>query len=293
MSEPYAQMLTPAFRARLERLQLAVRRSLPSTMRGDRRSLLRKGASLEFADFRPYIEGDDVRFLDWAAYARLDHLIMKLYHDEEDLQVHLLVDDSASMLPDKALFARQVAAGLGWIALRGGARVSAALLGEQIDRQPALRGVAAGERLLQFLSRPSGGGKQPLHLGCEKYANLARPWGLVLVVTDLLDPAGAAGVLNALQRRTTELSVLQVLSPQDLDPDFEGDLRLKDAEEAPSVDISLSPARIEAYRRTVRGYVAQCAELCLRRGAAFIQASSARSLEDFFVLDLARARIVR
>ena len=143
MSEPYTELLDPAFRARLERLQIAVRRALPSSLRGDRRSPTRKGLSLEFADFRPYAPGDDVRHLDWSAWARLDQLILKLFHDEEDLQLHLLIDDSASMEmgpPEKALAARRVAAALAWIGLRDGSRVSCTLIGDRLERMNAVRG---------------------------------------------------------------------------------------------------------------------------------------------------------
>jgi len=124
--------LDPHLQERVSALEVALRRSLASDLRGDRRAPKRKGISVEFADFRGYVPGDDVRHLDWATYARLDQLIVKLYHDEEDVQLHLLVDDSRSMYfgdPQKARYAREVAAAFAWIALFRQWRVSLTLLG--------------------------------------------------------------------------------------------------------------------------------------------------------------------
>ncbi|MCB9933789.1 MAG: DUF58 domain-containing protein [Planctomycetes bacterium] len=296
MNEPYAELLDPAFRARLERLQIAVRRALPSSLRGDRRSPTRKGLSLEFADFRPYAPGDDVRHLDWSAWARLDQLILKLFHDEEDLQVHLLVDDSASMAmgpPEKALAARRVAAALAWIGLRDGSRVSCTLLGDKLERLNAVRGEPALARVLAFLSQPALRGKRPLHEGCTEFANFFQPHGVVVLVSDLLDPAGVAASLKSLQRRTTEAAVVQLLAPQEVNPDLEGEVRLLDMEDGPSVETTLTPARLDAYRATVRRFIAECGETCLRRGAAFASSTTDRPLEDLFLHDLQRAGVLR
>ena len=292
----YAELLSPEFRARLAHLQVAARRALPSSMRGDRRAPLRKGISLEFADFRNYVPGDDVRHLDWSAYARLDQLVLKLCHDEEDLQVHLLVDDSASMkhgAPQKALAARRIGAALGWLSLRAGARVSAALLGESFERLPLVRGESGTERLLTFLSADCTASQKPLHRCCEEYAALARPFGIVVLISDLFDPAGPVAAVRALHRRTTEVNVLHVLSKDDTDPDLEGELRLIDAEGAPSVETTVSPARLAAYRAVVRAFIAECADLCLRRGAGYVFAAGDRALEGLFLDDMVRAGMVR
>jgi len=296
MSEENGELLVPSFRARLERLQVAVRRALPSSMRGDRRSPTRKGISLEFADFRPYTAGDDVRHLDWSAWARLDALIVKLFHDEEDLQIHLLVDDSASMKtgsPEKALCARRIASALAWIGLRNGSRVSCTLLCERPVCLNLLRGEAAIDRVLTFLSQPSLACKRPLHRACEGYASAYPPHGVVILISDLLDPAGIGATLRSLIRRTTELAVLHLLSPQDANPDLEGEVRLLDSEDGPAIETSLTPARIEAYRATVRRFIVDCGETCLRRGVAFTSVLSDRPLEDLFLHDLQKTGVLR
>lgn len=296
MTEPFKELLDPAFRARLERLQIAVRKALPSSMRGDRRSPTRKGVSLEFADFRPYAPGDDVRHLDWTALARLDQLIIKLFHDEEDLQVHLLIDDSASMnfgWPEKSLVARKVAAAMAWIGLRDGSRVSCSLLGSELKHLRPSRGEAAIQRVLNFLSEPSSATKQPLHECCSRYSRQFQPRGVVILISDLLDSVGIAPTLKSLQRQATEVNIVQVLSPEDVNPTIEGEVRLLDSEDGPPVSTTLTPARLEAYRKVVKRFIAECGETCLKRGVAFSSIVSDSRLEDLFLHDLQKAGVLR
>ena len=126
-----SSLLPPALLARLERMELVSRKVFRGRMKGERRSR-RKGQSVEFADFRNYVPGDDVRFIDWNTYARLDRLFLKLFLEEEDLHFYALIDASASMDfgdPTKLHFAKQLAAALGFIGLARGDRVKIETLG--------------------------------------------------------------------------------------------------------------------------------------------------------------------
>lgn len=290
-------LVEPEFQARLAALEFAIRRSLPSMSRGDRRAPLKKGVSLEFADFRNYVAGDDVRHLDWAGYARLDQLMIKLYHDEEDLQIHVLIDESRSMAygePSKATFARRVAAAIAYVGLVTRSRVSVVRLdGEEPAVLPLQRGSAAMAQVLDHLDRGETDSTTPIHESCRAYMARVRPRGAIVVVSDLLDPAGPGAVLRELSRAVTEVSVVQVMAPSELDPDLEGDLRLIDMETGHKVEVSLADAILQQYRKRARAFVADCAETSRRSGCAWALAKSDDDFEDFVLRVLVAEGVLR
>src|SRR5437764_15141975 len=127
-------LLDPGFMARLDQLDLISRKLLAGKMKGERRSK-RRGQSVEFADYRNYVVGDDLRFIDWNIYARLDRLFLKLFMEEEDLSLYVLVDVSKSTdygNPHKAIYLKRVAAALGYIGLVNYNRVNIVAMAEGI-----------------------------------------------------------------------------------------------------------------------------------------------------------------
>ncbi len=290
-----APLLSAEFLARLAALEVAVRKALPSTMRGDRRAS-RKGTSLEFADYRAYAPGDDVRHLDWASYARLDQLVVKLYHDEEDVRLHLVVDDSASMrfgAPSKADFARRVAAALGWIGLSHQQRVGVTLLGAAERSVPLVSGRPSFPRLLERLAEEAPPSRRPLHEACRAWIDRARPRGSIVLISDLLDPAGPLEVLRAFLRPTTEVTVCQVLAREEVDPELEGDLRLIDAESGDVVEVNATDEVLAAYRERAGRFLAHCRETARRRGVAYGSAVTDEGLEEFLLRSLVGAGVLR
>src|SRR5436190_13978446 len=147
-------LLDPDFLARLEQLELVSRKIFLGRLKGERRSK-RRGQSVEFMDFRNYVVGDDLRFLDWNLYARLDRLFIRLFLEEEDLHFYLLIDNSLSMdfgTPTKLHFAKQIAAALGFIGLVNLDRVVAEAFNDRIvQSMPPLRGRRSLWRLMEFL----------------------------------------------------------------------------------------------------------------------------------------------
>lgn len=290
-------LLDPDLQSRLSAIHVALRRSIASDQRGDRRAPRRKGISVEFADFRGYVPGDDVRHLDWATYARLDQLIVKLYHDEEDVQLHLLIDDSRSMhfgAPPKARYAREVAAAFAWIALNRQWRVSATLLGDEEQHLPLVHGAGSIARVLAHLEK--GGteaGRRPLRDACREFMARHRPRGAILLISDLFDDAGVAASLRELCRSHTEVDVIQVLAPEEISPELEGDLRLVDVETIHHVEVHATAEVLDLYRTRARRWIAGENEACRRRGAGFCSVPTDRSLETLFLRDLVAARMVR
>src|SRR5436853_5103675 len=154
-------LLAPEFLHRLEQLELVSRKIFAGRMKGERLSK-RKGQSVEFADYRNYVVGDDLRFLDWNLFARLDRLFIRLFMEEEDLHFYILLDNSLSMdfgSPTKLHYAKQVAAALGFIGLVNLDRVVIEAFNDRLVQSlPPVRGRRSLWRMMDFLTKlePAG-----------------------------------------------------------------------------------------------------------------------------------------
>ena len=279
---------------KLDRLALAASQVRMGTIKGERRST-KRGASIEFADYRDYVRGDDLRRVDWNVYARLERPYIKLLEEEEDLAVHLLVDVSQSMDygaadPDGAAegdqnkfrFTQRLAAALAYIALAAGDRLTVAVL--RGDAPAAQFGPARGRghtlRLLKFLEELAPGGSTNLDAALRSYALSARRPGLLFLLSDLFSPAGYRSGLSQLQGRGYEVAVLHVLSPDELDPPLAGDLRLIDAETGAPQDVTLDGSLRELYRRRVANWRDEIEAFCLKRRIHYLGLSTASAWDD-------------
>src|SRR5688572_20765015 len=197
-SNARAPLFDEAFLRRLEQLELASRRMTAGRMKGERRST-RRGQSVEFADYRTYASGDDLRQVDWNAYARLERLFLKLFVEEEDVTVHVLVDASRSMdygEPNKLDAARRAAAALAYLGLASMDRVSVAFLGDgAASMLPPIRGKRRALEMFRFLSEPRTERLTGLAAAARAYAGRMLGTGPLLLISDLMDP----GYLDALR----------------------------------------------------------------------------------------------
>ena len=267
----------------LERLSLWAESVRVGVMKGDRRSR-RRGASIEFADYRDYTQGDDLRRLDWNVFARLERPFIKLTEEQEDLAVHLLVDTSASMNwpPDeegaaenKLLYSLRLAGALGTIALTSGDLVQVTLFdaAAQSNWGP-FRGRANGWPLLQFLeahfaarSQAGGAAQAPaLDPALRRYAQRARRPGLLFLLSDLFSPGDVRDGLNALLARGYEVVLLHVLSPDEAAPELAGDLRLIDVETGEAAEVSPDPALLAEYAARLSAWQEELRRFCGPRG---------------------------
>lgn len=284
-----------AFLRQLERLLLLLKSPVRGGLKGGRRSV-KRGQSVEFADYRDYSLGDDLRQLDWNVYARLERLFVKLFVEEEDVTITLLIDASASMAagrPGKLLFAKRAAAAIGYIGLASEDRVAvSALGGRTARRQSSLRGSGRVFRLLADLSgiQPAAGPTDLVAAARHAAAQL-HGRGVVILISDLLDP-GADRVIRELAATRSELVILHVLSPDELDPHLEGDLRLVDSETGDGVDVTADLATIDAYRERLAAWKAGFADLAARRRASYVDLSSDVPLNDLVFAELRRRRVL-
>lgn len=281
-----ARLPDAALLARLERLALLLRRPLRGEAAGERRST-RPGRSMEFADHRPYGAGDDLRYVDWNVYARTGRLYVKRFVDDEELALHLLVDASGSMdwgEPGKFGMACGLAAALGFLGLSGAERVGAALLRAGAgERWVPGRGRARVPALFDFLNAAEAGGDTALDAALAAYARGTKGGGIAVLISDLLDPAGCEAGLDALAARGLEVHVVQVLAPQEIDPEkataLAGELRLIDQETGAARLISVDSAAREAYGRELAALLARAEALCERRAIPYTRVTSDEPLE--------------
>jgi uncharacterized protein (DUF58 family) len=277
---------------KLDRLALAASQVRSGQIKGERRSL-KRGTSIEFADYRDYTRGDDLRRVDWNVYARLERPYIKLLEEEEDLAVHVLLDASRSMDYGGGLdaqgeswhkfrYAQRLAAALGYIALAAGDRLTlAALRGEAPSAQfgPA-RGRGQTLRLLKFIEAQVSGGSTNLDAALRRYTLGPRRPGLLFLISDLFSPAGYRDGLNELQGRGFEMVLLHVLAPDEIDPPLAGDLRLIDAETGIPQDVTLDNPLRELYRKRVGAWCHGIEAYCLKRGMHYVAVSTATDWDE-------------
>ena len=307
-----AGILTPELLRRLEQFQLLASRRAKSSARGERRSRAR-GQSVEFADHRNYVLGDDLRYLDWNLFGRLDRLFLKLYEEERELPVRIFLDASESMMfgsPAKFDFARQVAAAVGHVALCGFDRVAVQVFPDPVASagdggdvaaasiqaaiRGALRAVRGRRSAMQYfanLNALRGGGAADFNASLQRGAMEARQAGVAVVLSDFLDPAGYEPGLTALVARGFQVNAVQILAPEELDPTAFGDLRLVDSETGALQEVTFGKYRLAAYRESVARYVQRLREFCKGRGIHFFSVSSAASLEDLLLRQLRSAEV--
>jgi uncharacterized protein (DUF58 family) len=274
---------------------LVTRSAVRGGLKGVRRSV-KRGQSVEFTDYRDYALGDDLRSLDWNVYARLEKLFIKLFIEEEDVTVHILLDASASMgggAPDKLVFAKRAAAALAYVGLASYDRVNLAVLQGRVARRlPPARGTGRVFQVLADLSavQPAAG-PTDLVAACLHYAAQLRQRGPLLLISDLFDP-GIERAISELAGTRCEVAVLHTLSTDELDPPLEGDLRLVDRETGVAVDITADLAALDAYRARLAEWQASLEKLCAKRRVSYVSTPTTLPLADLVFAELRRRRVV-
>ena len=289
-------LLTPELLAQLERLELVSRKIFRGRMKGERRSK-RKGQSVEFADFRSYVPGDDLRFIDWNTYARLDKMFLKLFLEEEDLHFYVLFDASLSMdfgTPTKLQYAKQLAAALSFIGLVRADRVKIETLGQPARKPgPILRGRASVWRMLEYLDGIVAGETASLAAGVKNFCVRNSGKGILVLLSDLMDKGGYEQAIRYLVSQQMDVYVIQVLSAEEIDPDVKGDLKLVDCEDQDVAEITASAPLINRYKQTLAAFTAGAREFCTRRGMNYLLATNQLPVDQLVANYLRKRGLVR
>ncbi|GIK39335.1 MAG: hypothetical protein BroJett011_31680 [Chloroflexota bacterium] len=302
-----------SFLRHLETLTLMARQAQRGQWQGERRSP-KRGQSVEFADYRNYVPGDDFRLVDWNAYGRLERFFLKLFVEEQDLTVHFLIDVSSSMnwppentgqSTHKFTYACRAAAALGYIALASLDRVTVSTIGERAGETPFLphRGRQQAFALFDYLAGLSAAGTTNLAQALAQYAAQARQPGPLLIFSDLLDsavfsnlptfqPSFSSG-LTALLARRFEISLIHLLAPDEVDPPFTGDLRLLDAETGQAVEITADYEALARYKAGLSAWQGEIRNWSSQRSITYVPVTTNVPFEEFIFAFLRQQGILK
>lgn len=294
-----------AFLKKLEYLHVVARKVFAGRLRAERRSR-KAGAGVEFADHRDYAPGDDLRYLDWSVYGRMDRLLLRLFEQEEDLSIYILIDASASMKVgaqrqggaqdgpqgsggSKLRYAAQVAAALAYVGLANLDRVSLLAFGGGLRaRLPAARGKGQIFKMLDFLAGLRPEGQTELNAALSSFVHQTTRRGVAVVISDFYDPAGYEEGLNLLRYHRFEPTAIQVLDPREAAPQLRGDLEIVDMETGELRQVTLSPRLCAAYAREHQAYCEALDRFCTSRAITYLRAETNVPFEDM-VLRLFRS----
>lgn len=295
MSEPETRNSKPEaffdseFLKKLERLRLIAKRLAWAGAKGEHPAA-RKGFSLEFSDYRRYQKGDDLRYVDWNVYRRLERLLLKVFTAEEELNVYLLVDTSRSMgegAPPKIDYAKRVAAALGYVGLKNLDRVGGAAFSTALRAPLTLgRGRKQILGLFDFLSKLSCGGETNLRASIHTFANLFPHPGLVVIVSDLFDPAGWRAGLEELANKRYQLLIIHVVDDQEVKPRLAGDILLSDVENGRERRFFLDGDLLRRYREELEIYFGEIEAFCAGRNIDYLRTTTAVPFDEFVLKTL-------
>jgi uncharacterized protein (DUF58 family) len=274
-AEDRSQLFDDRFLKTLEHLHMVSRKVFSGNLRAERRTR-KVGSGIEFADHRTYARGDDFRYIDWNLYGRLDKLLLRLFEEEEDLHIYILVDCSDSMsigqpLP-KLHYAMQVGAALTYVGLANLDRVAIVPFGDRIiDRLPPSRGKNRIFRVFQFLRDCEIGGKTELAECMKDFVAQNKRRGLAVVISDFYDPKGFEQGMNTLRYHKFEPFVLQCYDVREASPKLHGDLALVDCETGDTREVTVSKSLLEAYEREHEAYCKELEAYCTKYAMPFFR----------------------
>lgn len=263
-----------AFLKKLEYLNIVARKVFAGSQRAERKTRT-SGSGIEFADHRNYNRGDDFRYIDWNVYGRVDKLLLRLFEEEEDLYIYVLLDCSHSMTigdPIKLHYAMQVAAALSYVGLANLDRVGIIPFAEELrGRMPPARGKGRIFKVFDFLSHIEIGGETSLDNCITKFVHQNKRRGLVVLISDFYDPAGFRSALNTLRYNKYEPFVLQLFDESEVNPNLHGDLTLVDCETGDQKEVTISRSLLESYKEEHAKYCQELEAFCTKRAIPYFR----------------------
>lgn len=291
-----SRLLDPEWLQRLERMQVLSRRMASGTQAGKRRSK-QLGSSLEFADYRSYAPGDDLRQLDWNAYGRSGKLFVKRFLDEQELHVSIYVDCSTSMgygQPPKFSRAVQLAAALGYLSLCHLDYVSVYAFDETVRASlTGLQGKGKAAQLFRFLESLQAGGKGDINRALRSGRAVHGKPGMSIILSDFLYESGYEAGVAYVQAARQEVTLVQLLTEEERAPGYQGELRLIDSETGGAKEIAFTPAILEEYEKTIRDYQAALSAYAFGRGITYVSVETEQSPEQIVFGIFRKAGLIR
>lgn len=265
-------LLTNEYLSRLEALDMAVKKRLSSAASAGARKSSAKGSSLEFSDFREYTPGDDLRRVDWNSYARFGRLYTKLFNEERQAVLNIILDGSASMrfYPEKWDYAQAFAASMAYIALNNADLVNIFMAnGGETERCMALSSKQSFPKAAAFLEKERAGGRTELSRSVKSLAGERLGEGITLIISDFFSEDGYDSAVKLLRSKRQSVSLVQILDSRETRPDEKGNVRLIDSETKETRELELTAELLDRYKRTLDGFRNEMREFCIRNEAGF------------------------
>jgi uncharacterized protein (DUF58 family) len=285
-----------AFLKKLEYLHLVAKKLFSGVSRAERRTR-KVGSGIEFADYRSYVAGDDFRYLDWNIYGRTDRLLLRLFEEEEDLYIYILLDISDSMrlaVPPKLDYAMQIAAALAYVGLANLDRVSISLFSDGLqDRLAPARGKGRIFKVFDFLRGQSAGGTTDLRSSVRSFVHQNKRRGIAVLISDYYDPQGFEEAINLLRFNRFEPFAIQIYNEQEANPQLNGDLQLVDCETGESRAVTISPKILQLYREEHARYCHQLEDYCRNKQVPFVRADTAIPFDELVLKIFRRGGFLR
>jgi uncharacterized protein (DUF58 family) len=282
------------FLKKLDTIAINVRMLMSEGGGGNRKSRS-KGSSVEFSDFREYSIGDDFRRIDWNAYGRFDKLFIKLFMEEQEAMINIFVDSSKSMdfgSPKKSELALKLAGVLSFLALNNLDRVCINSLNKDSFKQStAVTGRSMFDRCISFLEGINFAGETDINASIKKKDIRSR--GMAVIISDFFSPGGIEEAIKYLLYKKQDVFLIQVLSPEELNPELEGQVRLLDSETGKVMDVAVTPALLKQYHSKLNEFNGSIKEFCSRMGATYIQVSSADPIEKIVFEQFTNSGVIK
>lgn len=286
MSSIKDSLIAEDFLRKLETLTILTKKGAAGPLRGIHRAL-RRGEGLEFLDYRKYHPGDDLRYVDWNIYGRLQKLFIKLFLAEENLTVNVLLDLSQSMTtgnPTKALCAQKITAALGYVFLANFDKLSVTPFTDKLNPNTAFfQGKKNYPRLLAYLLSLKPGGPTNFNVSLTEFAQRTRKRGIIIILSDCMDASGYSDGLKILVSRNHTVSLIQILEPEEIAPLAQGNILLQEIETGVKKKIFITPALIQQYKYRFNQYCSQIRTFCLQSGIDFFSYHTQTAFEQIFI----------
>lgn len=291
-----SSILDSDFLRKLDQLAILSKKIMQGMIKGERRSK-KKGVSIEFADYRNYSVGDDIRFIDWNVYGRLDKLFLKLFLEEEELFFYILIDSSKSMGfgdPRKFDYAVKLSAALAYIALSSMDRVGIGVFGEDLYQSlTPRRGKGHIWQMFEFLEHLSCDGKTSLSESAKKFVLKNKTRGVVVLISDLLDPAGFSDAFKWLGGGGFETYIIHLFSEDEITPNQTGHVELVDSETGEKIEITVNEAIMKNYNKSLNIFCEEAKNSCLKNGFVYIPSRTGIPVEQFILSYLKRRGLLK
>ncbi|MBL8680670.1 MAG: DUF58 domain-containing protein [Myxococcales bacterium] len=292
---PKDDIFDDEFQRKLDYLAVVSRRLFAGRLRAERRTK-KTGSGIEFADHREYAPGDDLRYLDWKVYGRSERMLLKMYEEEEDLSIYVLLDCSESMAygePSKFDHARKLAAAMAYVGLANLDRVALLAVSTKVDKTlPSTRGKGRIFKIFDFLRGVRAAGETALADAARQFTTQQKRRGIAIIITDLYDPAGFERGINAIRYRKYEPMVIHVLDPRESDPGARGDVTLVDVETGESREITLTDGMVKAYKEEHEKWRKEIDDFCKTRQVPYVAADMTKPFEEQVLYLFRRLAIV-